>query len=123
MERHSGVTMFTLLEKILFVIVALTSAFFTFKGVQRIVKHISSGQGKINWGLIPKRIGKVILKAGFFQNVFRFRLVPSIFHLLIGWSFLSLMVIDLTDPIYAFSGVRVLDHLGLSGISTNHSRI
>jgi Fe-S oxidoreductase len=107
--------MFTLAEKFLFIIAALASAFFTFKGAQRIIKHISSGQGNVDWSLIPKRIGKVIVKAGFFQNVFRFRLVPSIFHLLIGWSFLSLMVIDLADPIYAFSGVRVLDHLGLFG--------
>jgi len=107
--------MFTFIEKILFVLAVVASLYFTYGGARRIISHISSGQGKVNWGLIPKRIGKVILKAGFFQNVFRFRLVPSIFHLLIGWSFLSLMVIDLTDPIYAFSGVRVLDHLGIFG--------
>ena len=107
--------MFTFIEKILFVLATIASVYFTYRGARRIVNHISNGRGKINWTIIPKRIGKVILKAGFFQNVFRFRLVPSIFHLLIGWSFLSLMVIDLTDPIYAFSGVRVLDHLGLFG--------
>ena len=107
--------MFTFIENILFVLATIASVYFTYRGARRIVNHISNGRGKINWTIIPKRIGKVILKAGFFQNVFRFRLVPSIFHLLIGWSFLSLMVIDLTDPIYAFSGVRVLDHLGLFG--------
>ena len=107
--------MFTLVEKIIFVIATLGSVFLTFKGVQRIVKHISSGQGKINWSLIPKRIGQLIVKVGLFQSVFRFRLVPSIFHLLIAWGFLSLALIDLTDPIYAFSGIRVLDHLGLIG--------
>jgi Fe-S oxidoreductase len=107
--------MFTLAEKILFVLATVASLYYTYKGAQRIVKHISSGQGKINWSIIPKRIGKLIVKVGLFQSVFRFRLVPSIFHAMIGWSFLSLAAIDLTDPIYAFTGIRVLDRLGLIG--------
>jgi Fe-S oxidoreductase len=107
--------MFTLAEKILFVLTTVASLYYTYKGARRIIKHISSGQGKIDWLIIPKRIGKLIVKVGFFQSVFRFRLVPSIFHMLIGWSFLVLMVIDLTDPIYAFTGIRLLDHLGLVG--------
>jgi Fe-S oxidoreductase len=107
--------MFTFTEKILFVLATITSVYFTFKGAQRIVTHISSGQGKINWSIIPKRIGELILKVGLFQSVLRFRLVPSIFHVMIGWSFLALVLTDLTDPIYAFTGMRALDQLGLVG--------
>ena len=107
--------MLSLIEKILFVIATLVSLYFTYHGAERIAKHIASGQGKINWSLIWKRIGELIVKVGLFQSVFRFRLVPSIFHVLIAWSFLALVVIDLTDPIYAFTGLRVLDHLGLIG--------
>jgi len=104
--------MLTPFEKFLFVIAALASAYFTLRGLARIAKNISSGQGKINWSLLPKRIVRVIVKAGFFQNVFRFRLIPSVFHVLIAWSFLILALTDLTDPIYALTGVRILDHLG-----------
>ena len=107
--------MLTPIEKILFILVALVSAYLTFRGLIRIAKNISGGQGKINWSLLPKRIGDVILKAGFFQKVFRFRLIPSVFHLLIAWSFLILAVSDLADPIYALTNVRVLNHLGWLG--------
>ena len=91
--------MFTITEKILFVIASLASLYYTYRGVKRILGHIASGQGKINWSIIPKRIGELFVKVGLLQSVFRFRLVPSIFHALIGWSFLSLALIDLTDPI------------------------
>lgn len=107
--------MLTPIEKILFILAALASAYLTFRGLVRIAKNISSGQGRVNWSLIPKRIGDVILKAGFFQKVFRFRLIPSIFHLLIAWSFLILAISDLADPIYALTNVRILNHLGWVG--------
>ncbi len=107
--------MLTPIEKILFILAALASAYFTLRGLARIAKNISSGQGKINWSLLPKRIGDVIVKAGFFQKVFRFRLIPSAFHVMIAWSFLILAVMDLVDPFYAFTGIRVFDQFGTPG--------
>jgi len=81
--------MLTLVEKILFVIFTIASLYFTYKGVMRIVGHISSGQGKIDWSLAWKRVGDLIVKVALFQPVFRFRLWTSILHALIGWGFLS----------------------------------
>ena len=81
--------MLTLVEKILFVFATFASLYFTYKGVIRIIGHISSGHGKPNWNLLWKRIGDVIVKVGLFKPVFRFRLGPSILHALIGWGFLS----------------------------------
>ncbi|MBI5824746.1 MAG: (Fe-S)-binding protein [Chloroflexi bacterium] len=110
--------MLTLVEKILFVVATLVSLYFTYRGVMKIVAHIFSGQGKINWSLITKRIGELILKVGFFQPVFRFRLWPSILHALIGWGFLSFLLINLADLIYAYTNFRLLDyHLGWFGNS------
>jgi Fe-S oxidoreductase len=106
--------MFTLIEKILFAIAFGASIFFTVKGVRRIIANIAGAKGNVDWSLVPQRIGKLIAVA-VFQPVFRFRLIPSIFHALIGWSFLTLAVTDLLDPIYAFFGFRVLDHLGWIG--------
>jgi len=107
--------MLTLAEKILFVIATLTSLYFTYRGVARIMQHIVSGRGRIDWSLMSKRIGEVLLKAGLFQPVFRFRLGPSILHALIGWGFLSFLLINLADLIYAYTGFKLLEHTGLFG--------
>jgi len=107
--------MLTLIEKILFVIATLVSLYYTYRGVARIMNHINSGQGKIDWSLAYKRIGDLILKVGLFQPVFRFRLWPSILHGLIGWGFLSFLLINLADLIYAFTNFKLLDHVGLFG--------
>ncbi|MBK9207233.1 MAG: (Fe-S)-binding protein [Anaerolineales bacterium] len=109
--------MLSLIEKILFVIATLVSLYFTYRGVARIMQHIGSGQGKIDWSLAIKRIGDLILKVGLFQPVFRFRLIPSILHGLIGWGFLSFLLINLADLIYAFTGFKLLEHTGLFGDS------
>jgi Fe-S oxidoreductase len=107
--------MLTLTEKILFVIATLVSLYFTYRGVQRITKHIASGQGKVTWSLIWKRVGELIVKVGLFQPVFRFRLWTSILHGLIGWGFLSFLLINLADLIYAYTGFKLLAHAGLFG--------
>ncbi len=107
--------MLTLVEKILFVVATLVALYFTYRGVMRIVGHISSGQGKVNWSLIWKRVWELIVKVGLFQPVFRFRLGPSILHALIGWGFLSFLLINLADLIYAYTNFKLLDHLGWFG--------
>jgi Fe-S oxidoreductase len=107
--------MLTLAEKILFVIATAASLYYTYRGVARIMGHINSGLGKIDWSLAPKRVGELILKVGLFQPVFRFRLGPSILHGLIGWGFLSFLLINLADLIYAFTNFKLLDHLGWFG--------
>ena len=107
--------MLTLPEKILFAIAVLVSLYFTYRGVMRIVGHIASGQGKVNWSLVWKRIGDLIVKVALFQPVFRFRLWTSILHALIGWGFLSFLLINLADLIYAYTGFRLLDNTGRFG--------
>ena len=107
--------MLTLTEKILFVVATLVSLYFTYKGVQRILRHIGSGQGRVVWSLLWKRVGELIVKVGLFQPVFRFRFWPSLMHALIGWGFLSFLLINLADLIYAYTGWKLLDHTGLFG--------
>ena len=107
--------MLSLIEKILFVVATITSLYFTYRGVMRIVAHISSGQGKIDWSLIWKRLWDVLAKFVLFKPVFRFRLGPSILHGLIGWGFLSFLLINLADLIYAYTNFRLLENTGLFG--------
>ncbi|MBM3182300.1 MAG: 4Fe-4S dicluster domain-containing protein [Chloroflexi bacterium] len=107
--------MLSTIEKILFVVATFLSLYYTYRGVARIMNHINSGQGKIDWSLAYKRIGDLILKVGLFQPVFRFRLWTSILHGLIGWGFLSFLLINLADLIYAYTGFKLLEHTGLFG--------
>jgi Fe-S oxidoreductase len=107
--------MLTLVEKILFVVATLASLCYTYRGVALIMQRINSGQGKIDWSLAYKRIGELIVKVGLFQPVFRFRVGPSILHGLIGWGFLSFLLINLADLIYAYTGFKLLEHTGLFG--------
>ncbi|MGB8982563.1 MAG: (Fe-S)-binding protein, partial [Anaerolineales bacterium] len=77
--------------------------------------HIASGQGMPDWKLIWKRIGDLIVKVGLFQPVFRFRLGPSILHALVGWGFLTFLLINLADLIYAYTGFKLLENTGVFG--------
>ena len=103
------------IEKILFALAVLVSLYFTYRGVMRIIGHISSGQGKPDWSLIWKRIGTLIVKVGLFQPVFRLRLGPSILHGLIGWGLLTFLLINLADLIYAYTGFKLLENIGWFG--------
>jgi Fe-S oxidoreductase len=107
--------MLSLIEKILFIFATLASLYFTYKGVQRIILHISSGQGKPDWNLVWKRIGDLILKVGLFQPVFRFRLGPSILHAFIGWGLYIFLMVDLSELLYGLTGFRLLDQGGIIG--------
>jgi Fe-S oxidoreductase len=107
--------MLTPIEKILFAIATLVSLYLTYRGVQRIAKNISSGQGKIDWSLAWKRIGDLIAKVIFFQPVFRFRLGPSIFHALVGWGFFVYLLINISDVIYAYTNIKILEMSGSFG--------
>ncbi|MBI5946045.1 MAG: 4Fe-4S dicluster domain-containing protein [Chloroflexi bacterium] len=107
--------MLSLIEKVLFVIATLASLYFTYRGVALIMQRIGNGQGKIDGSLAIKRVGELIVKVGLFQPVFRFRLWPSILHGLIGWGFLSFLLINLADLIYAYTGFKLLEHTGLFG--------
>ena len=111
----SGGPVLTLTEKILFALAVLISLYFTYRGVMRIISHISSGQGRPDWSLVWKRIGDLIVKVGLFQPVFRFRLGPSILHGLIGWGFLTFLLINLADLIYAYTGFKLLENTGRFG--------
>ena len=107
--------MLTLTEKILFALAVLVSLYFTYRGVMRIIGHISSGQGRPDWSLIWKRLGDLIVKVGLFQPVFRFRSGVSLLHAFIGWGLFVYLLINLTDVIYAYTGFKLLHSLGLFG--------
>lgn len=108
--------MLTLAEKVLFVIAVLVSLYFTWQGVQRIIKIIGRGQGKPDWSLARKRLWDVIVKVGTFRPVFRFRPFPSLLHGLIGWGFLYFILVNLAELLNGFiPGFRFSENWGTAG--------
>lgn len=107
--------MLTLTEKIIFAIFMIASAALTLRGARRIAGQISSGQGKVDWSLAPKRFGAVIAKYFFFAPVFRLRLLPSILHAFIGWGFFVYLLVNLNELILAYTGFHLLHNSGFFG--------
>jgi len=107
--------MLTLVEKIIFALVIIVSFYLTYQGTMRIINQISSGQGQVNWALLPKRMSDLIVKTVFFQPVFRLRLVPSLLHAFIGWGFFTYLLINLSDLIYGYTRFKILYNMGWFG--------
>jgi len=108
--------MLTLIEKILFVIVVLVSLFYTWIGVQRIIKIIGRGQGKPDWRLLLQRFWEVTFKVVSFRTLFHFRLGVSLLHAMIGWGFLYFLLVNLAELLQGYiPGYRFLQGTGLLG--------
>ena len=108
--------MLTSVEKLLFVLAVLGSLYFTWLGVQRIIKIINRGQGKPDWSLLRKRFLEVTLKVGTFRPLFRFRLGPSLLHALIGWGFLYFLLVNVAELLQGFiPHYRFLQNAGFLG--------
>ncbi len=107
--------MLSIVEKILFAAATVASLYLTWRGVLRIIKNISSGGGKVDWGVMWKRIGELIAKVGLFQPVFKTRLGPSILHGLIGWGFIIFLLVNLNDLVYGYTRFTILERTGVVG--------
>ena len=112
--------MLTLVEKILFAVAVIVSLYFTYRGVMRIIGHIASGQGKPDWSLIGKRVGEIIVKAVFFQPVFRFRPAVSLPRVFIGWGFSPFENLFLF-PLIASLGCKIADARLRCSSNSQHS--
>ena len=108
--------MLTLVEKILFIIAVISSLYFTWRGTSRILKIIGRGQGKPDWTLLRKRLWEVTFKVVSFRTLLRFRLGPSLLHVLIGWGFLYFVLVNLADLLNGYiPGFRFAENAGLIG--------
>jgi len=107
----------TTIEKIIFIVAILLSAYAAFRISLRITRVIGRGLGSVDWSVIPNRLIEVIFKTGTFQPVFRFRILPSLFHALIGWAFIFYLLVNLGDVLeglisdFEFLGLGTLGNL------------
>jgi Fe-S oxidoreductase len=113
--------MLTLPAKIIFGLAVLISLTLTGLAINRIVRIIGRGQGRPDWNVLRRRLVTIPLRIVSFQPLFRFRVITTLFHVLIGWGFLYYVIINLGDllegylPGYKFLGtgqIANLYHLG-----------
>jgi Fe-S oxidoreductase len=113
--------MLTLLEKIIFGLAVLVSLSLTGLAVNRIIRIIKRGHGRLDWKVLRHRLFTIPARIITFQPLFRFRVITTLFHVLIGWGFLYYTIINLGDllegyiPGYKFLGtgqIANLYHLG-----------
>ncbi len=109
--------MLTTIEKIIFIVAILLSTYAAYRVSLRIIRVIGRGQGSVDWSVIPNRLIEVIFKTGTFQPVFRFRILPSLFHAFVGWAFILYLLVNVGDvlegliPNFEFLGVGTLGNL------------
>lgn len=106
--------MLTLAEKTIFIVAVFAALYVAVRAGERIIRIIGRGHGTVNWGIVPGRVIEVVLKTISFQPVFRFRLIPSLFHAFIGWAFIFYLLVNLGDVIEGF--IADFEFLGLGTI-------
>lgn len=109
--------MLTLTERIIFALAILLSLYLTFRAIRRIVRIIQRGHGRPDWNVLRHRLFTVPARILTFQPLFRFRFLPSLFHLLVGWGFLYFVLVNLGDFFqgylsgFQFLGTGVISNL------------
>ncbi len=102
--------MLTTPERILFILAVILSLSLTSLAVRRIIRIIRRGHGRPDWKVLRQRLLTVPPRILTFQPLLRFRLVPSLFHLLIGWGFLYFVFVNLGDLLQGY--IRGYQFLG-----------
>jgi Fe-S oxidoreductase len=109
--------MLTTPERILFLFAVILSLSLTSLAVRRIIRIIRRGHDRPDWSVLRQRLLTVTPRIISFQPLLRFRLLPSLLHLLIGWGFLYFVIVNLGDLLegymrgYEFLGTGTLGDL------------
>ena len=105
------------LEKIIFAIAALITAYAVVLVTIRIVRLIARGGGEPDWSLVPKRALAVLVKVTALTPVWRMRLLVSFFHALVVWGFMFYLLVNIGDVLegylacFHFFGAGLLGNL------------
>ena len=94
--------MLTTIEKIVFILAALASAYAAFVVASRIAKVIGRGKGSVDWGVVPKRLLAVLVKTTALTPVWRTRFLASFFHALVAWGFMFYLLVNIGDVLEGF---------------------
>ncbi len=109
--------MLTLIEKILFILAALASLYFTYITLKRMINIIRRGQGRLNFDHLPHRLLTGLTALIGQGRIIRHRPFTSLMHFFIAWGFLYYFLVNLVDLLEAFiPGFRFLGDTSLGGL-------
>ena len=94
--------MLTLIEKIIFVLLALGSAYFAYRTVERITRIVRRGTGAVGMDeLVSRAINATIIFATQ-KTVLKRRLLPSVAHAFVAWGFTYYLLVNIGDGLQGF---------------------
>jgi Fe-S oxidoreductase len=108
--------MLSLPERIIFALAVLLSLYLTSLAALRIIRILQRGHGRPDWNVLRHRLLSIPPKIISFQPLFRLRILPSLFHALIGWGFLYYVLVNIGDLLQAY--IHGFTFLG-TGLSAN----
>ena len=94
--------MLTLIEKIIFVLLALASAYAAYRSADRIIKVIKRGTGSLGTEKLAQRAVDAALIALTQRTVFKRRLLASIAHAFVVWGFTYSLLVNIGDGLQGF---------------------
>lgn len=110
--------MLSLPEKILFLLLAAASVYFTYVGFRRVVQVIGRGQQgylpRLNQ--LPRRLVEGILRTLGQKTVFRARPVASFFHSFIFYGFILYLAVNAVDALNGLVPVSVTSRLNFGAV-------
>lgn len=90
--------MLTPIEKLVFILAALVVLFLAWRAMVRLVRIISRGTGRPDWGTAGRRLIDVALrKTAALAPTFKARPVVSLLHGLVAWGFMYYLLVDFGD--------------------------
>ncbi len=96
--------MLTLVEQIVFVLLALTSAYFAYRSGDRIRRILQRGRGgqAISLPDAVRRAQSALTKAVVLTPTWQTRFWPSLFHAFVVWGFMFYLLVNLGDVLEGF---------------------
>ncbi len=89
-------------EKILFTLAVIATLYAAGRAIERLVRIIGRGHGKVDWSVVPRRLIEVIARMVTLQPTWRVRLGPSLFHAFVAWGFMYYLLVNLGDVLQGF---------------------
>lgn len=94
--------MLTLVEKIIFVLLGLGSAYFAYRTAERILRTIRRGTGLVGRDEIVRRATEAAIIFVSQRTVLKRRFLPSLAHAFVAWGFTYYLLVNIGDGLQAF---------------------
>ncbi len=94
--------MLTWPEKILFAIAVVVTAWAGYREAKRLIRIITSGQGKPDWSVARQRLWQAVTEWATLRRVFFTRPWASLFHAMVAWAFMFYLLVNVGDVLEAY---------------------